>query len=53
VVPIACEAFEDYRMGAMHLTRLEIEAIRSGSPIATQNKREMAEFDEKRKRLGL
>ncbi len=39
IVPISCEAFEDYRLGAMHLTKLEIEAIRSGKPIATTNKR--------------
>lgn len=53
IVPISCEAFEDYRLGAMHLTRLEIEAIRAGKPIATSNKREMSEFDEKCARLGI
>jgi len=53
IVPITCEAFEDYRMQAMHLTRLEIEAIRSGSPIATDNRREQEEWAAKRARLGL
>ena len=53
IVPISCEAFEDYRLGAMHLTKLEIEAIKSGQPIATTNKREAAEFDEKCARLGI
>lgn len=53
IVPISCEAFEDYRLGAMHLTRLEIEAIRAGKPIATTNKREMSEFEEKCARLGI
>ncbi len=53
IVPISCEAFEDYRLGAMHLTRLEIEAIRAGKPIATSNKREMSEFEEKCARLGI
>ncbi|MSR70318.1 MAG: FAD-dependent thymidylate synthase [Phycisphaerales bacterium] len=53
IVPISCEAFEDYRLGAMHLTRLEIEAIRAGKPIATTNKREIAEFEEKCARLKL
>lgn len=53
IVPISCEAFEDYRLGAMHLTRLEIEAIRSGKPLATSNKREIAEFLEKCGKLGI
>ena len=53
IVPISCEAFEDYRLGAMHLTKLEIEAIRSGTPIATTNKREISEFQEKCARLGV
>ena len=52
IVPIAAEAFLDYNFEAMHLTRLEIEAIRSGSPLATENKRETAEWEEKKKRLG-
>lgn len=52
IVPIAAEAFLDYQLGAMHLTRLEIEALRSGHPIQTENKRETAEWEEKRKRLG-
>ncbi len=53
IVPIAAEAFVDYHFGAMHLTRLEIDAIKSGQPLATDNKREHAEWDEKRKTLGL
>jgi thymidylate synthase (FAD) len=53
IVPQACEAFEDYRLEAMHLTRLEIESMRTRTPLATQNKREQAEWDEKRRRLGL
>ena len=53
IVPIAAEAFMDYHVDSMHLTRLEIEAIRSGQPIATANKREAAEWDEKKKRLGM
>ncbi|HYO08010.1 MAG TPA: FAD-dependent thymidylate synthase [Tepidisphaeraceae bacterium] len=53
IIPIAAEAFMDYHAGSMHLTRLEIEAIRSGQPIATANKREAAEWDEKKKRLGM
>lgn len=53
IVPISCEAFEDYRVGSLHLTKLEVEAIRTGKPLATTNKREIAEFEEKRERLGL
>jgi thymidylate synthase (FAD) len=53
IVPIAAEAFCDYNLGAMHLTRLEIEALRTGAPLETTNKRETAEWEEKRKRLGM
>jgi thymidylate synthase (FAD) len=53
IVPIAAEAFVDYRLDSMHLTRLEIEAIRSGQPLATENKRETAEWEAKKKQLGL
>jgi thymidylate synthase (FAD) len=53
IVPVSCEAFEDYRLDAMHLTKLEIEAIRGGAPLATENKREVAEWEAKRARLGL
>ena len=53
ICPVACEAFEEYRMEGLHLTKLEIEAIRSGEPIATENKREQREWDEKRARLNL
>jgi hypothetical protein len=35
------------------LSRLEIEAIKTGQPLATDNKRELAEWEEKKKRLGL
>jgi thymidylate synthase (FAD) len=53
IVPTACEAFEDYRLNAMHLTGLEIDAIRTGKPLATENKRETAEWEAKKARLGL
>jgi thymidylate synthase (FAD) len=53
IVPVAAEAFLDYNFGAMHLTRLEVEAIREGKPLATENKRETAEWEAKKKRLGL
>ncbi len=53
IVPIAAEAFVDYQLESMHLTRLEIEALREKKPIATDNKRETAEWEEKKARLGL
>ncbi|MBM4113269.1 MAG: FAD-dependent thymidylate synthase, partial [Phycisphaerae bacterium] len=53
IVPIACEAWRDYDFESMHLTRLEVDAIKSGQPLASTNKRENAEFEAKRRRLGL
>jgi thymidylate synthase (FAD) len=53
IVPIAAQAFSDYNFEAMHLTRLEIEAIKTGQPIASTNKRETAEWEAKKERLGL
>ena len=52
IVPHAAEAFIDYNFEAMNLTRLEIDALRTGQPLATDNKRETAEWEEKKKRLG-
>jgi thymidylate synthase (FAD) len=52
IVPIAAEAFVDYQLEAMHLTRLEIEALRTGQALASTNKRETAEWEEKKGRLG-
>jgi thymidylate synthase (FAD) len=53
IVPIAAEAFLDYNLGAVHLSRLEAEALRTGAPLKSENKRENAEWEEKKKRLGL
>jgi thymidylate synthase (FAD) len=53
IVPITCEAFEDYRMNAMQLTSLEVEAVRSGEPLSTSNTREVAEWDAKKGKLGI
>lgn len=53
VVPIAAEAFLDYRLQAVHLTRLEVEALRTGKPLATENKREASEWEQKKKQLGV
>jgi thymidylate synthase (FAD) len=58
IVPMTMEAWRDYDFGSMHLTRLEIEALKSSKagvvgPIATQNKREQAEWEAKLVDLGL
>ena len=53
IVPVAAEAFIDYNLDAMRLTRLEIDAIRTGQPLASENKRENAEWEEKKRKLGM
>jgi thymidylate synthase (FAD) len=53
IVPVAAEAFLDYNFGAMHLSRLEVEALRTGQPLRSDNKRENAEWEQKKKQLGL
>jgi thymidylate synthase (FAD) len=54
IVPVTVEAFRDYRMGSVHLTRLEVEAMRAGkAELDTENAREQREWQEKRERLGL
>jgi thymidylate synthase (FAD) len=53
IVPIAAEAFLDYNFGALHLSRIEVEALRTRQPLASENKRENAEWEEKKKKLGL
>src|SRR5690606_20695588 len=50
IVPVAIEAWRDYQLGAIRLTRLEIEAVRNlmaggDGQLATENKRERAEWD--------
>jgi thymidylate synthase (FAD) len=53
LAPHACEAFMDYQFHGMRLSRLEIEALRTGQPLATDNKREAEEWTAKKARLGL
>ena len=53
ICPVAMEAFRDYRLHGLNLTGLEVEALRTGEPLKTENKRELAEWEAKRKRLGL
>ena len=53
IVPVSAEAFEQYRLNGMFLTSLEVDALREGRAIETDNKREQREWDAKRERLGL
>jgi thymidylate synthase (FAD) len=46
IVPFACEAFEDFRLGAVTLSRLEVEAIQRGERVIP-GKGENSEFQEK------
>ena len=51
VVPFACEAFEDFRVGSITLSRLEVEAMKSGRR-EIAGKGENQEFQEKLLRLS-
>ena len=54
VVPLACEAFVDYHLDAVTLSRQEVEAIRDGRPEpGSSSAGEMDEWREKLRRLGL
>jgi thymidylate synthase (FAD) len=53
IVPVACEAFLDYQLEGMRLSKPEVEALRSGQPLATENKREQEEWAQKKRTLGL
>ena len=53
IVPIAAEAFLDYQLGGIHLSRLEIAALRGGEGLNTSNKREASEWEEKKRQMGV
>jgi thymidylate synthase (FAD) len=54
IVPYSCEAFEDFQLNSMTLSRLEIEAIQNRSEkINTTNSREQSEWEEKKKKLNI
>ncbi len=53
IVPIAAEAFIDYYLEGLHLSRLEVEALKYNAALQSDNKRENAEWDAKKKSLGL
>ncbi len=54
IVPITMEAWRDYELEAVRLTRLEVEALRSGAAaLNSDNKREQAEWEAKMRALGM
>jgi thymidylate synthase (FAD) len=58
IVPMTVEAWRDYELESVRLTKLEVEAIRDlraggTGEIKSDNKRERAEWEAKRKALGL
>jgi thymidylate synthase (FAD) len=58
IVPITMEAWRDYELEALRLTKLEIAALRDlaaggTGQLATENKREIAEWEAKRRGLGM
>jgi thymidylate synthase (FAD) len=53
ICPVAMEAFRDYRLNGLFLTGPEVEALRTGEPLKTENKRENVEWEAKKARLGL
>jgi thymidylate synthase (FAD) len=58
IVPLTAEAWMDYEFGSEHLSRLELDAMRDlakggAGKLATENKREQAEWEAKRRKLGM
>ncbi|MFM9997028.1 MAG: FAD-dependent thymidylate synthase [Phycisphaerales bacterium] len=58
IVPVTMQAWRDYEFEGVHLSRLEVEALRAsarggGAELNTDNKREQAEWAAKRSALGL
>jgi thymidylate synthase (FAD) len=57
IAPVTVEAWKDYQLGAIQLSRLEIEALKNlnaggSGDLVTSNKREQAEWAAKRVALG-
>jgi thymidylate synthase (FAD) len=57
IVPVTMEAWRDYELDAVRLTRLEVAALREkaaggAGALVSDNKREQAEWGEKSARLG-
>jgi thymidylate synthase (FAD) len=52
VCPVTCEAFEDFRVGSMTLSRLEVDAIKNGNS-SIPGKGENQEFREKLATLNI
>lgn len=47
IVPIACNAFKDYQLFSIRLSRLELEALKNNEPLETTNTREKTEYEQK------
>jgi thymidylate synthase (FAD) len=52
IVPLTCEAFEDFRLGSVTFSRLEVEALLAGLR-EVAGKGEQQEFEQKLKSIGL
>ena len=53
IVPLTAEAFMDYDLKSVRLSRLEIDALKNGTALDSTNKRENAEWEAKKTKLGL
>jgi thymidylate synthase ThyX len=53
VIPGVAQAFLDYKYDAVTLSALEVAAVREKLPLASENKRELAAWADKKKKLGL
>ena len=53
ICPVSSQAFKDYRLNSITLSGIEIEAIKNGGKLNTENKRETQEYNEKLKILNL
>lgn len=53
LVPDTIEAFDDYMLGSITLTKAEVEAIRTRCSSVRGSKREQHEYEEKLEKLGL
>ena len=49
IFPVSCKAFEEYRLGSVTLSALELKALKTDQPLASENRRECLEWDHKKK----
>lgn len=53
IVPIACQAFQDYCVQSVKLSGLEITSMREGTELASGNSREREEYEMKLRKFGI